>query len=266
MKTHQVPSSVGIALCLIVACDAGTRPVQSTGTPEGAPPREAAPTAAEPSTAEASAAPSPAATRFTFEEDPIGEAPQGFTPAHSGRGAPGRWTVIDADDAPSGTRVVAQLSDDTTSYRFPLLTLDEISAADVDLSVAGKAVSGATDQAIGLVWRYRDADNYYVVRANALEGNVVLYKMENGKRSDLDIVGATNTYGVDAEVPPRSWVRLRVVAKGDLFVVDLGGEELFRVQDRTFAEPGKVGLWTKADSVTWFDDLAVEALDGVPTP
>ncbi|HUP21419.1 MAG TPA: hypothetical protein VNB06_00590 [Thermoanaerobaculia bacterium] len=252
------------AVSLTIGCEAGTRPVQGTLDPEGGPPPQESPAAAQSAATDSVDAASSASLRFDFEEDLVGEAPRGFVSARSGQGAPARWEVIEAEDAPSGARVVAQLSEDATSYRFPLLVLDEFAAADVDLSVAGKAVAGSIDQAIGLVWRYRDEDNYYVVRANALEGNVVLYKMEDSRRSDLDIVGVAGTYGVDAEVPGRSWVRLRVVANGDLFVVELEGKELFRVRDRTFTQTGKVGLWTKADSVTWFDDLEVKALDSGP--
>jgi hypothetical protein len=127
------------------------------------------------------------------------------------------------------------------------------------VSVRFKPVRGAVDRAAGLVWRYRDPDNYYVVRANALEGNVVLYKVADGKRSDLDPRGAgLFTYGKKAEVPSEAWSTLRVVAQGSVFRVFLNGRELFEVEDSTFTGSGKVGVWTKADSVTYFDDLEVK--------
>jgi hypothetical protein len=200
--------------------------------------------------------------RLGFDQDEVGTVPRGFSAIHSGDGSPGRWQVVAAEDAPSGRQAVAQIDVDRTSYRFPLLVLDSPTVRDVALSVEGKPISGKVDQAIGLIWRYRDADNYYVVRANALEDNVVLYKMEAGRRSDLDLKGKGSTYGVDAEVPQDAWSRLGVRAKGNLFTVLLDGEELFQVEDGTFTEAGKVGLWTKADSVTWFDDLEVVVLDG----
>lgn len=194
-----------------------------------------------------------------FESMVVGEAPSGFTCARTGRGAPGNWAIQDDATAPVGTRVLAQTSTDATSYRFPLCIYEGFSSADVDLSVAFKPVSGQVDQAAGLVWRYRDPDNYYVVRANALEDNVVLYKMENGKRSDLKLVGSWFfAYGRDAEVPAGRWSTLRVVAKGKRFSVWLGDEHLFDLEDETFSAAGKVGLWTKADSVTLFDNLRVE--------
>jgi hypothetical protein len=119
-------------------------------------------------------------------------------------------------------------------------------------------VKGATDQAGGLVWRYRDKDNYYLLRANALENNLVLYKVEAGKRSDLKPRGAGMfAYGRKAKVVPGEWGTLRVIVKGPLFEAFLNGERLFEVEDRTFTGAGQVGVWTKADSVTYFDDLRI---------
>ena len=120
-----------------------------------------------------------------------------------------------------------------------------------------RPLAGQVDQAGGLVWRYQNQDNYYLVRANALEGNVVLYKVENGKRTDLPLRAEGRTYGKKGDVPARQWSTLRVVATGSVFEVYFNGAALYEVDDSTFREPGKVGLWTKADSVTQFDDLTV---------
>jgi flagellar motor protein MotB len=106
------------------------------------------------------------------------------------------------------------------------------------------------------VWRYRDANNYYVCRANALENNVVLYKVENGKRKALDIVGRVGGYGVKEPVAAERWHTLRVEFAGTRFKVIFNGKTLFEVEDATFSEAGLVGVWTKADSVTRFDDFA----------
>lgn len=203
---------------------------------------------------------------FDFEGDEPGAVPAGFSPALSGQGRPGVWKVVDDLGAPAGPKVVAQTDADRTGYRFPVLVLDGTSARDLALSVRFKAISGEKDQAAGLVWRYRDPQNYYVVRANALEDNVVLYKMEKGKRSDLDVKGTRSSYGVDVEVPAGTWHELGVEVAGELFSVYLDGKKLFEVEDSTFSEAGLVGLWTKADSVTWFDDLrlSVTEADGLP--
>lgn len=164
--------------------------------------------------------------------------------------------------APSSEHVLTQTSADTTNYRFPVCIYDSVTAKDVEVSVRFKPLSGTVDQAGGLVWRYTDQDNYYVVRANALEDNVVLYKIEKGKRSDLKPVGAgLFSYGKKVTVPGGQWNTLQVSVRGNRFAVSLNGEHVFDVEDDTFKDAGKVGLWTKADSVTSFDDLKIRTSD-----
>lgn len=195
-----------------------------------------------------------------FEKDRVGEPPARFTITKTGPGESPRWRVEEDSSAPSGKNVLAQRSADGTRSRFPLAVYDKASLTDGTISVRFKALSGKVDQAAGIVWRYRDPENYYVVRANALEENVVLYKVERGKRSDLDPVGSGFfAYGKKAPVRSGAWQELRVDVKEDLFRVSLDGAHLFDVRDATFAGPGKVGLWTKADSVTAFDDLSIAA-------
>jgi len=195
------------------------------------------------------------AQTFSFDDQKPGEPPKGMTCALTGKGRPGAWKVLADQTAPSAANVLAQTDADSTGYRFPVCVVDGPSAVDVDLSVRFKPVSGSGDQAAGLVWRYRDADNYYIVRANALENNVVLYKVEGGRRTDLPLKGEGRTYGKKAKVPSGAWSTLTVNAKGSLFAVALNGTKLYDVEDSTFAGPGRVGVWTKADSVTHFDDL-----------
>jgi hypothetical protein len=192
--------------------------------------------------------------RVDFNQDALDQAPKGFEFGHTaGAGQPGNW-VVQAD----GTgRVLAQTDPDSTRSRFPVAVLSDVTAADVDLSVRFKPISGRVDQAAGLVWRYQNQDNYYIVRANALEDNVVLYKVERGKRTDLPLKGEGRTYGKKTEVPAGQWSTLRVIASGRLFEVYFNGSKLYEVEDATFSTPGRVGVWTKADSVTQFDDLTV---------
>jgi hypothetical protein len=188
--------------------------------------------------------------------------PSGFTVTSSGGGAPAEWKVELDPGAPSPPNVLVQTSKDTTGQRFPLCVFDDTIARDVEVAIKFKPMSGEVDRAAGIVWRYRDRDNYYVVRANALESNVVLYKVQNGKRSDLKPVGAgLLTYGQKTAVPSDRWSSLRIVAKGSRFSVFFDDKPLFDVEDGTFADAGKVGLWTKADSVTAFDDFTVKTLD-----
>jgi hypothetical protein len=205
----------------------------------------------------AAAAQVPGRRAIDFESDTAGQAPAGFMFALTGSGRPGAWSVRKDDASPERGNVLAQTDADSTSYRFPVAVFDDITTADVDISVRFRPVTGRVDQAAGLVWRYRDANHYYIVRANALEGNVVLYKVENGKRTDLPVKGSGRTYGQKAPVPKNTWSQLGVTVRGPLFAVTINGQGLYEVEDTTFTKPGKVGLWTKADSVTYFDDLTI---------
>lgn len=192
-------------------------------------------------------------------EDTDGKAPLSgwkFTMTDEG-GAP-RWEIVNDPTSPMQPSTLAQLSEDRTSGRFPLAIYEDAEILDGRVSVRFKPVSGRVDQAAGLVWRYRDENNYYVVRANALEDNVVLYKVENGRRTPLGPVGRSDDYGVTREVAGQQWSTLGVAFDGDTFTVLFNEQTLFDVVDATFKEAGKVGLWTKADSVTYFDAFEVE--------
>jgi len=194
---------------------------------------------------------------LTFDQDKVGAVPQGFSTALTGQGKPGVWVVMKDPKSPERGNVLAQTDADATDYRFPVCVLDDLSAKDLDLSVMVKPVTGRGDQAAGLVWRYQDANNYYIVRANGLEHNVVLYKVQHGRRTDLPLKGAGRTYGKQVTVPSGQWSTLRVTAAGPLFTVYFNGEKLYEVEDTTFPGAGKVGVWTKADSVTYFDNLTI---------
>jgi hypothetical protein len=197
-----------------------------------------------------------ATRKVDFSDDAVGQAPKGFEFGHTAKvGTPGKWIV----QAEGNNKYLAQIDADNTRSRFPVAVVSDVKAADVDLSVRFKPVSGRVDQAAGLVWRFQNEDNYYIVRANALENNVVLYKVENGKRTDLPVKGEGRTYGKKAQVPSGQWSTLRVIAAGTLFEVHFNGSKLYEVEDTTFGQVGKVGVWTKADSVTQFDDLTVVA-------
>jgi hypothetical protein len=191
-----------------------------------------------------------------FDAVQPGSLPAGWTTALTGEGGPPSWQVMADPSAPSKPNVLAQKSNDKTSRRFPLAVYGKPTLRDGEVSVRFKPVSGTVDQAAGIVWRYHDAGNYYIVRANALENNVVLYKVENGNRIPLAPKGTpAKTYGVKHTVPGQTWSRLSVAFRGNLFTVSFNGEKLFEVEDNTFADPGRIGLWTKADSVTHFDDF-----------
>jgi hypothetical protein len=197
---------------------------------------------------------------ISFDSAAVGSVPSGWAVAMTHTGGAPKWEILKDDTAPSKPNVFAQVSSDKTDGRFPLAIWEKADFTDGFLSVKFKTVSGAGDQAAGMVWRYRDPNNYYIVRANALEDNVVLYKVEGGKRISLAPKGTpSNTYGVRHNVPKNTWSTLGVTFQGISFAVFFDGKQIFEVEDSTFKWPGKVGLWTKADSVTYFDDFQIEA-------
>jgi len=191
-----------------------------------------------------------------FDRLAEGSLPSGWSVAMTHAGGEPKWEVVRDDSAPHPPLVLGQVSRDPTAGRFPLAIWDGASLRNGDVSVTFKPVDGSIDRAAGIVWRYQDPNNYYIVRANALENNVVLYKVEAGTRLSIAPKGLpSRAYGVKHEVPSGRWSTLRVVFKNNLFTVYLNGERLFETEDQTFSEAGKVGLWTKADSLTYFADF-----------
>lgn len=187
---------------------------------------------------------------------PTGTTLEGWLLSKTGSGTP-RW-ALEADASASSKGLVLKQSGTAT---YPVAIMQGQNLRDGVIEVNFKPIDGREDRAGGIVWRAKDVDNYYVVRANALEDNVVAYKTVNGRRSSLEIVGRTGGYGVKAPVPAGQWHTLRVAFKGSRFTVTFDGKFLFDVEDTTFSEAGMVGLWTKADSVTAFDKLTI-----TPTP
>ena len=188
---------------------------------------------------------------YNFDGDTPGQLPAQFHSAKTGGEAPQKWMVTADPTATSKPNVVAQTSTDQTDYRFPLLIADEGSFKDLDVSVKFKAVSGSIDRAGGLVFRLKDPNNYYIVRANALENNYRLYHVVNGRRSQFA--------GANLKVTSCEWHELKVEVVGNKITCYYDGNKKIEATDETFKDAGKMGLWTKADSVTYFDDLKVTA-------
>jgi len=191
------------------------------------------------------------AQTITFADAPPGAKPKDFEPALTGGGKPGQWEVVEDSTAERG-RAIAQLSADNTDYRFPLAIYMPTVPSDVEVTTRFKAISGKVDQAGGLVVRLVDRNNYYVARANALENNVRFYRVVGGRRQQLASANSKVTSG--------EWHTLTLRAQGDRFSVSFDGKPLFTHADKTFVAPGKVALWTKADSVTRFDRLEIKPL------
>lgn len=213
----------------------------------------AAPVAAAVAAPEAAAALQAAGKqiKYNFDTDAPGQLPAKFHSGLTGRGKPVNWVVQAEPTAPSQPNVLAQTSEDKTDYRFPLAIADEGSFRDLNLSVKFKAISGDVDRAGGLAFRLKDANNYYVLRANAFKDNFNLYRVVNGRRTEIK--------GSSSKVTSGEWHELRVEAVGDKFTCYFDGTRKIEVTDDTFKDAGKIGLWTKADSVTFFDDLRVTA-------
>lgn len=189
---------------------------------------------------------------WDFQSDKVDEAPAGFSFGKTGKGRPGKWVVRIDPSSPAGDRVLAQVDTDDTDDRFPVAVADAPLLKDVRLEVRCKPVSGKVDQACGLVFRYRDENNYYLTRANALEDNVRLYHVVDGRRRQFG--------GWNGKVAGQTWHTLAVEARGNRFQVHFDGKPVIDAHDDTFKEAGKVGVWTKADSVTHFDALSAKPL------
>ena len=186
------------------------------------------------------------AETLSFDRDAPGALPAGWRSGVTGRGSP-KWSVEADASAPSRPNVLKQSGSGT----FPWCVRSDASLADGYVEVKFKPLTGREDQAGGVVWRWKDGDNYYVARANALENNVSLYYTENGRRNTIKYV--------DAPVPGNVWHSLRVEFFGKKIRVILDGKQYIETDDDHIVGSGAVGVWTKADSVTLFDDLSYGA-------
>lgn len=190
--------------------------------------------------------------KYDFEASMVGSVPKGWTIAKTGAGEGSDWKIVEDNTAPNGLKVLAQTAESPGSM-FNLCIADNTSFKDVEISVAFKAVEGKEDQGGGVVWRYKDGNNYYIARFNPLEDNYRLYKVVDGKRLQL-----TTKEGLKA--PAGEWHTLTVQMKGDAIVCFLNGEKCLEAKDTAFNKAGKVGLWTKADARTYFDGFQFKEL------
>jgi hypothetical protein len=183
------------------------------------------------------------ADTITFDDLKTGAPPPGWTGTKTGKGDP-KWEIVPDDSAPSKPNVLKQSGVAT----YPVCIKDDTSLKDGFVEVKFKPIAGKEDQAGGVIWRCKDANNYYIARANALEDNVCVYHTINGRRSEKKRVAL--------KVASNQWHTLRVDFKDNYFLVTLDGKKAFTWKDDTFKDAGKVGLWTKADSTTLFDDFS----------
>ena len=189
------------------------------------------------------AASAASAETINFDADPPGALPSAWRQGVTGKGNP-QWAVRPDQSAPSKPNVLQQ----SGSGAFPWCVLPKTAVENGFVEVRFKSISGKADQAGGVVWRWKDGDNYYVARANALEDNVSLYYTANGRRNTIKYV--------DALVPGNVWHTLRVEFSGKAIRVILDGKQYIGMEDDRIVGSGAVGVWTKADSVTLFDDFS----------
>jgi len=182
---------------------------------------------------------------FDFENCIVNSKPENWSIALTGEGKMCEWKII--DDA--GNKVLAQVGDEKNDYRFNLIVNDELSFKDVQIKLKYKGITGNNDQGGGPVWRYIDENNYYVARANPLENNYRVYKVVNGKRIQLKSARVDTKTG--------EWYSLKVIMKGDKIKCYFNGKLELETTDSTFKNAGKVGIWTKSDAVTYFDNFEV---------
>jgi hypothetical protein len=191
---------------------------------------------------------SPSGTVVNFDTCKIGQAPPGWTVESAGKAL--GWEIRKDQTAPTQPYVLAEFSADPAESRFPLAILNDPTTRDADVSVRIKPISGREGLAGGVVWRYRDENNYYVARANAHENTVSVFKVQDGRKVPILV-------GVKHPIPVNSWSILKVSVRGPRFQVFVDHRRVLEVRDATFSAPGRVGLWALGDSVVYFDDFRV---------
>jgi len=187
-----------------------------------------------------------AAETVNFDDIKAGVPPPGWTATQTGRGS-AKWAIEKDESAPSKPNVLKQSGEAT----FPVCIKNDTNIKDGFVGVKFKPVAGKEDQAGGVIWRAKDSDNYYIARANALEGNVTIYHTIKGKR--------TEKKRTNMKVTSNQWHTLRVDFQDNRFTVAFDGKKAIEWNDETFKDAGKVGVWTKADSVTEFDNFTYGA-------
>jgi hypothetical protein len=190
---------------------------------------------------------------WDFDNEKQGEIPARFSNQVTGKGGPGKWKVIKDDTASGKSNVIAQTSQEYFGYHFNMVVNEDEFYDNLELTVKFKGVEGHEDQGGGPVWRYQDNNNYYIARANPLEDNFRVYKVVDGKRIKMD--------SARLEITGNEWHTIKILARKNKIQCFYNGQPYLEVKDDTFQKAGKIGLWTKADAVTYFDDLKVRPIE-----
>jgi hypothetical protein len=188
--------------------------------------------------------------RWHFTKEDLGKLPAGWQSMKTGPGDGSVWKVVADDSAPSKRGYVLAQTAEGPNTLFNVCAIEDVDYRDVEVQVAFKAVRGKLDQGGGIVWRLMDAENYYVARMNPLESNYRVYKVVHGKRTQLDTKE-------DLKIPAGEWHTLKVRHRGEQIECWLDGKKYLEAKDDTYTKAGKIGVWTKADAQTYFDNLQV---------
>jgi len=167
----------------------------------------------------------------------------------TGNGAPCKWEIINDN----GNNVLAQVSNETESYRFNIIVNDSLQYKNLEINLRFKGVKGNNDQGGGAVWRYQDENNYYVARANPLENNFTVYKVVNGRRKELK--------NANINVNSNQWYAIKITMVDDKIKCYFNNKLELKLSDNTFKNSGKIGLWTKSDAITYFDELEIKQIN-----
>jgi len=184
-------------------------------------------------------------TIFDFDNETEGQLPSGFVADATNKAKSIKWNIVNDN----GNKVVEQQAVNSGSC-YNLLVLEKIACENFTASVKIKAISGEEDQGGGLVWRYIDKNNYYIARYNPLENNLRFYRVVNGSRKELE--------STDSDIKQGEWFTLNIVMKGNKITCSMNGKTMIESTDDTFISAGLIGFWTKADAVTYFDDLKIK--------
>jgi hypothetical protein len=190
---------------------------------------------------------------FRFTKTSLDKVPEGWKADQTGKGEGSVWKVVADDTAPSKSGFVLAQTAESSGSMFNLCVAEKPNLKDVEVTVAFKAVAGKKDQGGGIVWRYQDANNYYIARMNPLEDNYRVYKVVAGTRMQLE-----TKEGLKG--PANEWHTLKIKQVGEQIECHLDGKKQLEAKDNTFPNAGRVGLWTKADAQTSFDDVQVSDL------
>jgi hypothetical protein len=199
------------------------------------------------------------AVNINFDSAKLGETPADWTSGLTAHGAPPRWIVLRDPNAPSQPYVLAQDSKAGPKFRFPLCLFDKVTCLDGDVSVKLKIISGRDGQDAGVVFRAADPNNYCLVRASARDHNIALYRVTDSHFEPVPVKGArAGTVGVLHAIKIGDWNLLRVTYKGNLTTVYFNHRKVFEAVDSTPQTSGRSGVWTKADTVAYFDDFRID--------